>query len=202
VVESLRYNRPMTNTICDQKARRRKQCKAIRKELGDETRRAASHAICARLVGWDIFQNAKTILTYMPMRTEVDLRSLFTEFPEKRWLIPRILPGEEGRMVFHPYDPDNLILHPFGMVEPAQHLPQVSPSEVQLVLVPGLAFDHSGWRLGYGGGFYDRFLAGFEGVSVGIVFQALLLDMLPHDEYDVPVDWVVCEGKFFEVNKG
>jgi 5-formyltetrahydrofolate cyclo-ligase len=108
-------------------------------------------------------------------------------------LLPRILPGEEGRMVFHAYDPHNLILHYYGMAEPAPHLPQVLPSEIQLVLVPGLAFDRSGWRLGYGGGYFDRFLKDFGGVSAGVVFQTLLLEALPHGEYDIPMQWLVSE---------
>ena len=55
------------------------------------------------------------LVPYMPMRGEVDLRSLLGEFPEKHWLPPRILPGEDGRMDFHEYDPHNLIVHPYGI---------------------------------------------------------------------------------------
>lgn len=161
--------------------------------MGDEFRRQASQTICARLATWDVFRASDVILTYMPIRTEVDLRPLLADFPKKRWLLPRIIPGENGRMVFHGYDPHNLILHSFGMAEPAPHLRQVSPAEIQLVLVPGLAFDRSGWRLGYGGGYFDRFLMDFSGVSAGVVFQTLLLDALPHGEYDIPMKWLVTE---------
>ena len=101
-------------------------------------------------------------------------------------------------MVFHAYDPDNLIVHPYGMAEPAPHLPQVLSTDIQLVLAPGLAFDRSGWRLGYGGGYYDRFLRSFGGINVGVVFQALLLESLPHGEYDVPVNWLVSEDGFIK----
>jgi 5-formyltetrahydrofolate cyclo-ligase len=184
----------MFSSIADQKSQLRQRCKAIRKELGDEARQQASLTICAHLVPWNAFRSAETILTYMPMRGEVNLRPLLMDFPEKRWLLPRILPGEDGRMVFHEYDPDNLIVHPYGMAEPAPHLPQVSADEIRLVLAPGLAFDRSGRRLGYGGGYYDRFLQGFRGISVGVVFQALLLESLPNGEHDVPVDWLVSEN--------
>ena len=182
----------MIDAIRDRKVKLRQQCKAIRNELDDDARQQVSETICAHLSAWNLFQKADVVLTYM--RSEVDLRSLLTEFPEKHWLIPRILSGENGQMVFHPYDIHNLILHPFGMAEPAPYLPQVSPSEVQLVLAPGLAFDRSGWRLGYGGGYYDRFLVDFEGVSAGVVFQVLLFDALPHGEYDVPVGWIASEN--------
>ena len=183
----------MLPSIHDQKVHLRQRCKTIRKELGEETRQGASRAICMYLAAWDIFQKSETILTYMPMPTEVDLRSLLTDFPEKRWSLPRILPGKRGRMVFHPYVPDRLIQHPFGMVEPAPGSPQISPDEIQLVLAPGLAFDCSGWRLGYGGGYFDRFLTKFSGVSVGVVFRALLLNTIPHGKFDIPMGWLVSE---------
>jgi 5-formyltetrahydrofolate cyclo-ligase len=191
----LRYNPAMLiPTIDDQKKGLRQQCKAVRKELGEGTRQQASQAICRHLAAWEIFRSSNAILTYMPIRGEVDLRPLLVEFPEKCWLLPRILPGENGRMVFHAYEPDNLIVHDFGMAEPAPHLPQVPPEEIQLALAPGLAFDRSGWRLGYGGGYFDRFLVDFAGVSAGAVFQALLLESLPHGEYDIRMGWLVTEG--------
>lgn len=198
---SLRYNALMPFSTDDQKHQLRQQCKSIRKELGEETHRRASAAICAHLAAWDVFQSSDVILAYMPMRTEVDLRSLLMDFPEKRWLLPRILPGEYGRMVFHDYDAQNLVVHPYGMAEPAPHLPQVPREKIQLVLVPGLAFDRSGWRLGYGGGYFDRFLNSFSGVSVGVVFRALLLDSLPHGEHDVPMRWLVTEEGLKQITR-
>jgi 5-formyltetrahydrofolate cyclo-ligase len=189
----------MLPSIHDQKNQLRKRCKSIRKGLSDAIRLDSSRAICAHLGDWDIFQAAESILIYMPIREEVDLRALLTNCPEKRWLLPRIIPGEEGRMVFHPYDPDNLILHPFGMAEPAAHLPLVSPDEIQLVLAPGLAFDRSGWRLGYGGGYFDRLLKDFKGVSVGVVYCDLLLSTIPHGRYDIPMSWLVTEDGLIEV---
>jgi 5,10-methenyltetrahydrofolate synthetase len=189
----------MSTSLNDQKSRLRRSCKSIRKELGDEVRSKACQLICTHLAAWEAFQNAETILTYMPIRDEVDLCPLLAEYPQKRWLLPRIIPGEEGRMTFHPYDPNNLIVHPFGMAEPAPHLLQVSPAEIQLVLAPGLAFDHNGWRLGYGGGFFDRFLQDFEGMSVGVVYRALLLESVPHGEYDIPMNWLVTEDGLIKV---
>lgn len=188
----------MSLSVSDQKEKLRDKCKTIRKGLGDELRKHASEAICLRLADWNIFHQAATILTYMPMRTEVDLLPLINQFPEKSWVIPRILPGKDGQMVFHPYDPTHLVLHSFGMAEPASYLPQVAPNDVELVLAPGLAFDRAGWRLGYGGGYYDRFLSGFSGLSVGVVYQSLLFDALPRGEYDVPVSWLVSEIEFFK----
>jgi len=189
----------MLPSIHDQKKQLRQRCKAIRMELGDEGRQQACRAISAHLAEWDVFQSAETILTYMPIHTEIDLRSLLSAYPEKRWLLPRILPGEAGRMVFHRYDPDNLVVHPFGMAEPAAHLPQIPPREIQLVLAPGLAFDRSGWRLGYGGGYFDRFLKDFEGMSVGVVYRDLLLNTIPHGQFDIPMGQLVTEDGLIKI---
>jgi 5-formyltetrahydrofolate cyclo-ligase len=118
---------------------------------------------------------------------------------EKRWLLPRIIPEANHSMLFHPYDSQRLVRHPFGMDEPAPDLPAIPPEAIQLALVPGLAFDRHGWRLGYGGGYFDRFLAGFSGITLGVVFQELLLENLPHDKHDIPMKWIVTEKELFSI---
>jgi 5-formyltetrahydrofolate cyclo-ligase len=190
----------MSESITEQKKQYRQECRQIRAGLGDTARAQASLDICAKIECWTAFQHCSSILTYMPMKSEVDLRPLLERHPQKRWLIPRIAPEEGHSMYFHPYDPQRLVRHPFGMEEPAADLPVICPDEVQLALVPGLAFDRRGWRLGYGGGYYDRFLKGFCGVVVGITFQALLLESLPHDLHDAPVQWLVSENGLFPVS--
>jgi 5-formyltetrahydrofolate cyclo-ligase len=164
----------------------------VRKALGEDFQRQASAAICLHIESWPLFRASETVLTYMPMRGEVDLRPLLERHTYKRWLLPRILP--EGRMNFPPYDTGHLIRHPYGMLEPSPDLPIVPVENIQLVLAPGLAFDRQGWRLGYGGGFFDRFLAGFtHGVSLGVTYHALLFDLLPHHQHDIPVQYLVTE---------
>ncbi|MDO9348077.1 MAG: 5-formyltetrahydrofolate cyclo-ligase [Anaerolineales bacterium] len=182
----------MPNTIREIKHQLREQSRQVRKALGEDFQRQASAAICHHIESWPLFKGCETILIYMPMRGEVDLRPLLERHPHKRWLLPRIL--SEGRMVFHPYDPEHLIRHSFGMLEPDPILPIVPLDQIQLALVPGLAFDRRGWRLGYGGGFFDRFLAGINnGISLGVTYHALLLDHLPHNENDIPMQYIVTE---------
>jgi len=184
--------RSMPNAVQDAKHQLRAQSRQVRKALGEEFQRQASVAICCHIESWPLFRASETVLTYMPMRGEVDLRPLLERHTCKRWLLPRILP--EGRMTFHPYDPERLIRHPYGMLEPDPDLPIIPVEHIQLALVPGLAFDRQGRRLGYGGGFFDRFLAGFvHGVSLGVTYHALLFDQLPHHQHDIPVQYLVME---------
>jgi 5-formyltetrahydrofolate cyclo-ligase len=189
----------MQDSAPNLKQQLRRQCRQIRQGLGDAVRLQASQAICASIENWSSFQRACVILTYMPMKSEVDLGPLLVRNPEKRWFIPRIVPETPHSMLFHPYDSQRLVRHPFGMDEPAADLPVIPPDEIQLALVPGLAFDRHGWRLGYGGGYFDRFLKDFPGTSLGVVFQALLLENLLHDEYDVPMKWIVTEKGLFSL---
>ncbi len=187
----------MTDLLANAKSQLRRQCRTLRASLGEEARTRASQSICETLEDWRIFQRSASVLTYMPIKGEVDLTPLLTRHPEKRWVLPRIIPEEDHRMVFHPYDAARLVRHPFGMAEPAADLPTVPPEAIELALVPGLAFNRQGWRLGYGGGYFDRFLKDFAGVSVGVVFRALLLDEVPHAPFDVPMQWIVSEGGLF-----
>jgi len=191
----------MPNAIQEAKHQLRAQSRQAREALGEDFQRQASAAICCHIESWPLFRRSETILTYMPMRGEVDLRPLLERHPRKRWLLPRIQP--EGRMTFHPYDPEHMIRHPYGMLEPAPDLPIVPVEHIQLALVPGLAFDRQGWRLGYGGGFFDRFLAGFaHGASLGVTYHALLFDHLPHHQHDIPVQYLVMEDGLLACGDG
>ena len=186
--------------ISQRKKQLREHCLAVRKSLSAETRVEASLSICRNIGSWDLFQQSQTILTYMPIKSEADPTPLLKLYPHKKWVIPRIIPEEDHRMVFQLYDPNRLIQHPFGMAEPAPDLPILQPEEIELTLAPGLAFDRHGFRLGYGGGYFDRFLQNFKGVSIGITYHALLLDTIPHDVHDISMHWIVTELELFKTN--
>ncbi|NLE44568.1 MAG: 5-formyltetrahydrofolate cyclo-ligase [Chloroflexi bacterium] len=160
---------------------------AYRNSLTREEVASASFAVCRQLASWPLFSNASTVLTYIAFRNEIDLSGLLPEFPEIQWAAPRIV---ERGMCVHAYDPTRLVRHPFGMMEPAKSLPAIAPEEIDLVFVPGLAFDRKGGRLGFGGGYYDRFLPTTRAIRIGITYDANLVDRLPHAEWDQRVHWI------------
>ncbi len=171
-----------------EKATLRRRFLRVRESLSPEAVAAASAAICERLAGWDRLRKARTVMTYMAFRNEPDLSALFSLLPSIRWVLPRI----EGRhLVLHPYVPGRLTRHPFGMLEPDPALPVVDPATLDVVLVPGVAFDPRGGRLGFGGGYYDRFLPTTPALRVGVTYDACLLDALPCTEKDQCMDWIV-----------
>jgi 5-formyltetrahydrofolate cyclo-ligase len=84
------------------------------------------------------------------------------------------------------------------MLEPAPYLATVSPEIIDVVLVPGVAFDRRGGRLGFGGGYYDRFLPLTHALRVGVSQTACLVDQLPCDPHDARMDWVVTPTEMVE----
>jgi 5-formyltetrahydrofolate cyclo-ligase len=167
----------------------RDECKQIRSALPVDILRDASELVCRHFQNWEIFNDAKTILTYMAMGSELDLSPLLLRHHGKTWGIPRVQQGR--RMSFHIYDPDNLILHSLGMLEPDEDCAVIYPEDVDLTLVPGLAFNLEGWRLGYGGGYYDRFLSEFKGNFAGITYQELIMQQIPHTVHDIPMQFII-----------
>lgn len=144
------------------------------------------------------------------------LRPFLHEHGVRRVLAYRALPGEpdvsalDGEFELFTtrtrYRPDrHLTIHPwhtatehskFGYLQPPAHAPTASLSSMDAVLLPGLAFDTQGMRLGYGGGFYDRLLPGYAGLTVGVVWAALLLPELPSETHDCAVGWLATEKGF------
>lgn len=178
---------------------------ALRERLPANRVATASAAVCRRLAAWLPFHLPKrpasqpAILTYLAFRNELDLGRLFTLLPNMRWIVPRI---EGSHLVLHPYDPDHLTRHRFGMLEPTPDLPVVPPTALDLALVPGVAFDQCGARLGFGGGYYDRLLQATSALRVGIAYDGCLGDEIPCLPHDQRMDWVVTPTREIRCEPG
>lgn len=133
---------------------------------------------------------AAHILLYQAFAAELDPAGLMALYPASYYL-PRV---EGGSLHIHPL-PCELVPHKYGMLEPAASSPTVPPATLQAVLVPGLCFDRLGYRLGYGKGYYDRFLSGLPPatLTIGLVPEALVLEALPKDPWDIPVRYLASE---------
>lgn len=173
----------------------RARCRRLRDELGEAGRAEASRTIGECILAWSVFRSAGLALAFLPMSGEIDLQPLMARASGVRWAIPRAVGPPAPHLVFHELDPRRLIRHRYGMLEPDPALPEVAPQAADLIIVPGLAFTRAGYRLGYGGGFYDRLLAAVHHVpTLGVCFEALVLEDMPRTAHDLPVDYLVTEG--------
>ncbi|WP_337844368.1 5-formyltetrahydrofolate cyclo-ligase [Thermus sp.] len=168
------------------KAALRKKAKALWRTLD---RKALSEAVLEVLLPWIRAGGFGDILLYHPLPHELDLLPLLERYPA-RYYLPKV--AGEGLTV-HPFGP--LLPGPFGPLEPTT--PPVDPRVLDLVVVPGLAFDRQGYRLGHGQGYYDRFLKGVRATTLGVVPEALLFPRLPRDPWDRRVDFLATEKGVF-----
>ncbi len=171
--------------------------RTVRQELRcipPEIRSASDDALLAAFLSLPQLAQTETVLLFYGVGREPDTARLFLPLHRmgKCLCLPRCLPGSQLEIrAFAPGD--NLIRHPYGMLEPDCSAPLVSREKIGLALIPALCCDRQGYRLGQGGGFYDRFLPGLPAVTVCLCRDALLQDALPLAEWDRPVDIVVTE---------
>ena len=169
----------------------RKTALAFRRRLPMNTLQTG---ILAHLSTSDPILHSTTILLYHPLPGEPDLLALLTQLPGKRFGLPRI--DEQDRLRFHSFHAgDALEIHRYGMSEPLPSAPEITPEVGDCLIVPGLMFDFRGYRLGFGKAYYDRYMATLPSgiVKIGVTPDALLLPALPHDPWDIPMDWIVTE---------
>ncbi len=171
--------------------------------VGAETVTAASRAVSSRLAHLASAREAKCIGAYLATRHEIDLEAFLTAAARRGCTI--VVPATEKRdgpylwKEFQPGQP--LEDGPHGIRQPAVpgHLDR-PPCDI--VLVPAMAFDPSGHRLGHGGGHYDRLLAETPGLRVGVAFDFQLLPSVPSGEHDQPVDLIVTERRLITCRGG
>lgn len=167
-----------------------------------------SQIIQDRLIKLTPFQMAKRVLIYHPFRHELNFLPLAAQFPEKQWFLPAVEKGES--MTFHPYYPSHTLSEGrYGIQEPLKtdKTNRLTPAELRpddVMILPGLLFDRSGYRIGYGKGYFDRFLGQAQMlkttcVTIGAVPNALLKESLPIDPWDLPAKWVLTEFDSLEI---
>lgn len=139
-------------------------------------------------------ESAQTVMVFCGVGREPDTDGLIRTLLERgqRVALPVCLPGRrlEARVIS---DMSQLVPGKFGIPEPDYSCPKATPGEIGAVLVPGLMADREGYRLGYGGGYYDRWLAGYEGFTAMVCPRERLVDALPREEFDRPVELVITD---------
>ncbi|MEM1093195.1 MAG: 5-formyltetrahydrofolate cyclo-ligase [Bacteroidota bacterium] len=180
----------------------RKQSAAYRRGLTDAVHQQLSASICTRVAKHEAFRRARTVHLYWPMlaHREVDTRPLIQAAWDegKRVVVPVV--ARFGRNVTTTPRLRHIAITPdtplapnrWGIPEP-QAGPTVPLADLDLVVVPALAFDRAGYRVGHGFGYYDEFLGSLSVHRVGLCYAACLHDAVPHERHDIAVDNVMTE---------
>ncbi|MBF1110775.1 MAG: 5-formyltetrahydrofolate cyclo-ligase [Streptococcus sp.] len=176
------------------KSELRKQVLQEMKVIPQKQKNTMDRALTDRLLHHPFYQEAKVIATYLSFPHEFQTQGLIDQALRdgKQVLIPKTYP--QGRMEFVVYDPQQLVKTSFGLLEPQGDLEVVDRSQIDLIHVPGLAFTTEGYRIGYGGGYYDRYLENFAGHSLSTIYPCQVQEFNSED-HDVPVQEVlIYEG--------
>lgn len=165
--------------------------------LAPAQRAAKSAAILQRLFERADFKAARTIMAYASFGTEVETLDLPRRCIEnkQRLVLPRIGTADNSMHAHLIQDLSReLAAHPLGFREPRPNTPQIAPDEIDLIVIPGLAFSKQGIRLGRGQGYYDRFLSRTTAFRIGLAFDVQILDTLPFEAHDELVNAVMTES--------
>ncbi|MGI6316566.1 MAG: 5-formyltetrahydrofolate cyclo-ligase [Christensenellales bacterium] len=175
------------------KADLRRVFRLRRLKLPEATRGAMSRDLCERALTLSCFRKAERVGIYVPMNSEADLTPLLMLAPGKIWCWPRILEG--GRMDFASSERSTLSEGKFGIPVPNGSLPECIPD---LILAPCLAVDRFGFRLGQGGGYYDRYFAAYSVTAWAVAFPCQVVGKLPREPFDMPVEGILTPNTFLE----
>jgi 5-formyltetrahydrofolate cyclo-ligase len=177
-----------------------------RRSLSSEDWQAKSGSIFQRIINSSFYQESNAVLCYISSKdNEVDTHALLASAAKsgKSVLVPYTAHCLPGTMRWAEMQPGaELVRSAFGLLEPAPGTVALrTPPPGSLCIIPGIAFTREGHRLGYGGGYYDRFLKSHKGVRVALGFDLQIADSLPFDNFDETVHYLVTETEVIHASK-
>lgn len=182
------------------KNRLRQEMKARLVTMTPEEYLAYNSAIQQRFCKLPIVNNSNLVMMYFAINQEVATALLINTLLTmgKIVALPACTPDKNLRAgVIH--DLNELIPGIYGLSEPEHAAPEVDPQDLDLIVVPGVAFDIRGFRLGYGAGYYDRFLAGTDAYKLGLAYDFQVVNEVPTDSYDIAVQAFLTPSKYLEI---
>jgi 5-formyltetrahydrofolate cyclo-ligase len=186
------------------KRRARAEVRALRDAIPEERRAHLGELVVDRFLALPEMASARAVMAFWSFGSEVPTQPLLARLHEAglRVALPRIVDGDLEARTYAPGDP--VTLASFGAGEPANG-ETIPPTDLDVIVVPGVAFDRRGGRIGYGGGYYDRFLrlVRADARRIAIAFGVQLVDdPLPAGPFDLPVDLVVTESEIVRIRNG
>ena len=174
----------------------RREVKERLAKMTDALRTDASSSICHSIHKLEEWQEARSVLLFHPMKSEPDITPLLGT-RDKQLFLPRMI--DDCNLEIVPYSgAESLAQGKFGIFEPSESN-AVALDEIDLVLVPAVAIDRNGHRLGHGKGYYDRLLAGFRKTTIGVVFASQIFENIPFEQHDIALSYIVTENETIKI---
>lgn len=183
------------------KNRLRAECKQKRTALSDSEKVQMDARLTDRFFASRPYRENDMLFCYVSTEIEVDTREILRRAiaDGKTVAVPRCVDGTREMDFYILQDMSALESGSFGVLEPNPALcRKVTDFSEGLCIIPALAFDKSGYRLGYGKGYYDRFLAKFSGETLGLVYDCCFYDSLPHGKFDRAAQWILTESEMYK----
>jgi len=182
----------------------RQQAQKRRESLNWLEVQGKSHEITQRVLLLPEYKKARVVMVYLAINNEVDTHAIILNAwqQKKKVLIPVCQPASKTLMLSELRSLDELIPGTWGIPEPKkEYLRLTEPQETELAIIPGLAFDIHGTRLGYGAGYFDRFLPNLPAncPKVAITYELSLTEYLPRESHDIPMDYIITEANTIKV---
>ena len=178
----------------------RKKYSEIRNRIGENEKADFDNRICSRILSLVSYRFAETVLLYSPIKSEIDITpvALAALKAGKRVAFPRCSPDGSLMQFHYVRSLDELEPGMYSIPEPRSDAPVFDKKSLEagngcLCLIPALIYDKSGYRIGYGKGYYDRYLQDFHGTKAGVIYNALIAASVPHGKFDLKVDFTVNE---------
>ena len=174
----------------------REQMQQYLHTLTDEAYKTKSAHISTRLLQHIHIIEGKTIAVTMSNRPEVDTTPIIEQLWQlgKDVVIPKCLPKTREMLFYRITSFDDVQRAYANILEPiVTQTTLVTPEEIDCIIVPGIVFDRAGYRIGFGGGYYDRFLQHRSTPTIALAFQEQIVEVVPTNEYDIPVDYIVTD---------
>lgn len=193
-------------SIFDDKKALRKEILTKRKKIERTEKEKMDKRISDRFYISKFYKEATNIFIYISYDSEIETKVIIDKAlkDNKKIYVPRTEFETKIMDAVEIESLDNLVESSYGILEPSNNEPRIDPNELDLIVVPGVAFDRNGGRMGYGAGFYDRY---FKKITKGnieritklaLAYDFQVLDKIPMNEQDVPVDFIITEKEFIE----
>lgn len=177
--------------------------KKLRNDMDSDCKKASDAKISQRVAELAEYENSGSVLVYVSSPIEVDTYAIIEHSfkDRKKVLVPKCVLNTNLMEFYEIRSLDDLEKGAFGIMEPCDKCEKIkSFDDKTCCIVPALAYDKRGYRLGFGKGFYDRFLEGYKGKKIGLCYSSCVVDELPTDTYDKTVDYIVTDCEIICIN--